>query len=187
MILNNNTLEILENFTKDINENIYGRYISRKLKMNQKTVSNILNKLEKENILKFSIEGKNKYYFLNKANSNIKEIIKIIEINKKIKLTEKYKKFKDLFNQLESKIGGILVIFGSYANFSSNEKSDLDLLVIGKNENVKDLERLYNIKINVVKIEKNKFNKEDILIKEIVKNHVLLKGVEEFTELIWLI
>lgn len=185
MVLNNKTLDILENFADDYNKRIYGREISKKNNMNQKTVSNILNNLEKEHILKFSIEGKNKYYFLNKSNINIKEIIKLMEINRKIKLIEKYKKFRDLFNKIESRTEGILIIFGSYSNFSSNEKSDLDILIMGKNKDFKDLEQLYNIKINVVKINKKMFNKNDILIKEIIKNHIVLKGIEEFIDLIW--
>ena len=80
MILNNNVLDILESFSEDYNKKIYGRGIAKRLKMNQKTASNILNKLEREHILRFSIEGKNKYYYLNNLNQNIKEIIKMIEI-----------------------------------------------------------------------------------------------------------
>lgn len=184
MILNN-ILKILESFYGDYNKKTYGRDISKKLKMNQKTVSNILNKLEKENILKFTIEGKNKYYYLNKLNPHIKEIIKLIEINRKIKFIDNYKRYSDLFAKLETRTDGILVIFGSYANFSANEKSDLDVLFVGKYQELKDLEELYNIKINIVKIDKKKFNKDNILIKEIIKNHVILNGIEEFIGLIW--
>lgn len=184
MILNTNSLKILEDFAENYNKKVYGRNISKKLKMNQKTVSNILNKLEKEHLLKFSVEGKNKYYYLNKSNQNIKEIIKLIEINRKIKFIEKYKKFYELFAKFESKTEGILIIFGSYANFSANEKSDLDVLIIGKNKEIKDLEDLYGLKINIVRINKEKFNKEDTLVKEIIKNHIILKGIEEFIELI---
>lgn len=185
MILNNNILDILEEFATDFNKKIYGREIAKKLKMNQKTVSNILKRLEKEHILKFSVEGKNKYYYINNHHSNIKEIIKLIEINKKMKFIEKYKKFTELFNKFELRTKGILVVFGSYANFSSNERSDLDILIIGKNEEIKDLEELYNIKINIIRIDKNNFDKNDTLIKETIKNHVILKGVEDFIELIW--
>ena len=185
MILNNNVLDILESFSEDYNKKIYGRGIAKRLKMNQKTASNILNKLEREHILRFSIEGKNKYYYLNNLNQNIKEIIKMIEINKKIKFLDRYKKFRDLFNKLELLSKGIIVIFGSYANFSANEKSDLDVFVVGNHKEVKNLEQLYNIKINIVQIDKKKFDKEDILIKEIIKNHIILKGAEEFIELIW--
>jgi len=184
MILNNKTFNILERFLGDYNKKIYGRDIAKNLKMNQKTVSNILNSLEKENILKFSIEGKNKYYYLNNFNANLKEIIKLIEIGRKIKFIEKYKKFRDLFNNLELRTDGILVVFGSYANFSANEKSDLDVLIMGKHQEVKDLEELYNLKINIVKVDKKRLNKEDVMIKEIIKNHIILKGIEGFIELI---
>ena len=185
MIFNNRTLIVLEEFSSDYKKKIYGRNISRKLKMNQKTVSNILNNLEKQNILKFTQEGKNKYYFINKFNSNIKEIIKLIEINRKIRFIEKYKRIQDLFKKLEEKTEGILVIFGSYANFSSNEKSDIDLFVMGKIKEIRDLEQLYNIKANIIISEKNKFNAKEHIIQEIIKNHIILKGVEEFIELIW--
>ena len=83
MLLNKNILKILKEFSTDYNKRVYGRVIARKLKMNQKTVSNILNNLEKEHILKFSQEGKNKYYFMNKFNPSIKEVVKLIEIEKK--------------------------------------------------------------------------------------------------------
>ena len=185
MVLNDKDLEILENFIGDYNKKIYGRDIAKRLRMNQKTVSNVLNKLERRHVLKFSVEGKNKYYYLNHLNPSVKEIIKLVEINRKIKLIETYKKFRDLFNKLESRTDGIIAIFGSYANLSANEKSDIDVLAMGKIKETKDLEGLYGIKINIVKIDKNKFNKEDVLIKEVIKNHVVLKGVEEFIGLIW--
>jgi predicted nucleotidyltransferase len=185
MILKDKTLNILEQFSDDYNKRIYGRDLAKKLKMNQKTISNLLNKLEKLHVLKFSTEGKNKYYFLNVSYPHIKEIIKLIEISKRIKLTEKYKKFIDLFAKLELRVNGILLIFGSYAKFSADERSDLDLLIIGKSKEFGDLEKLYGIKINAVQIDKRNFNKNEILIKEVIKNHVILKGMEEFIELIW--
>src|SRR3989344_7692216 len=168
MLLNNKTNEILMEFSSDYNRRIYGRDIAKKLKMNQKTASNILNKLEKENILKFSKEGKNKYYFLNKFNPQIKEIIKLIEINHKVKFLEKYKRLKELFDKLEQRTQGVLIVFGSYAGFSANEKSDLDIFVLGKITDTEDLEQIYNIKINLIKSNKEKFNKQDNFVKEII-------------------
>ena len=185
MLLNNKAQRILDEFSSDYNKKIYGRDIAKKLKMNQKTVSNILNRLENENVLKFSYEGKNKYYFLNKFNPNIKEIIKLIEINRKIRFIDKNTRFRELFDKLEQKTQGILVVFGSYAQGTNTEKSDLDLFVIGKISNIDELEDLHSIKINVVKSDKNKFNKNEHIIIEIVKNHIILKGLEEFIDLTW--
>src|SRR4030043_593162 len=119
MILNDKTLDILEEFCLGYNKRIYGRQVANKLKMNQKTVSNLLNRLEKEGILKYSTEGKNKYYFLNMLNPQIKDIIKMIEIARKNKFIQKYSKLRELFYALEKRANGTLVIFGSYANFLS--------------------------------------------------------------------
>ncbi len=185
MILNKNLVKILGSFSDDYNKRIYGRDISKKLRINQKTISNLLNKLEKDNILKFSIEGKNKYYYFNKFNPNIRDIIKLIEIQRKIEFFERYKKYRELFDKLDKRAKGILIIFGSYADFSANKKSDLDVFVIGKIDDIKDLEQLYNIKLNIVKINEKDFNKEAIIVKEIIKKHIILKGEDEFIRLIW--
>ena len=60
--------------------------------MNQKTVSNTLSELEKEHILKFKQEGKNKYYYLNEFYPYLKEVINLIETQRKINFLEKYKR-----------------------------------------------------------------------------------------------
>ena len=185
MLLNENAFKVLSEFCSDYNKKIYGGYVAKKLKMNQKTVSNILNNLEKKNIVKYNTEGKNKYYFLNKLNPEVKEIMKIVELGRKNKLFEKYLKLKNLFLELGKKSDGILIIFGSYANFTSNEKSDLDVFSFGRIKDIEELEKKYNLKINIVKSTKKKFNKSDTFISEVVKNHIILKGVEEFIDLIW--
>jgi len=185
MLLHDKTLNILEEFCLDYNKKIYGRRVANKLRMNQKTVSNLLNQLEKEGVLKYSTEGKNKYYFLNMLNPQIKDIIKMLEIARKNKFIQKHSKLKDLFYALEKRANGTLVIFGSYANFTSNKESDLDVFVIGNIKDIEDLEDLYKIKINIIKSSREKINKEEVFMKEIIKNHVIIKGVEEFVELIW--
>lgn len=185
MILNINKMKVLGEFSVDYHRRIYGRDIAKKLKMNQKTVSNVLNELEKEHILKFTQEGKNKYYFLNEFYFNIKEIIQLVEIQRKINFLEKYKKLRELFLKLEERAEDILVIFGSYANFSATEESDLDVFILGRIKDIEDLEEFYDIKINIVKSNKTKFNKNEYIIKEIIKNHIVLQGVEDFIKLIW--
>lgn len=185
MLLNDNAFKILAEFCSDYSKWIYGGQVAKRLKMNQKTVANILNALEKQNIVKYSTEGKNKYYFFNKLNPQISDILKIIELERKNQFTRKYPSLKELFLNLEKRASGTLVIFGSYANFTSNKESDLDVFILGKIGNVEDLEEKYNLKINIVRSNKDKFNKEDTFIKEVIKNHIILKGVEEFIDLTW--
>ena len=185
MLLNNNVLKVFAEFSSDYNKKIYGGQVARKLKMNQKTVANVLNAFEKHHILKYATEGKNKYYFLNKLNPQISDILKILELARKNNFVTKYLKFRELFLALEKKSSGILIIFGSYASFTSNEKSDLDVFVLGKIGEIKDLEEKYGIKINIVKSNKEKFDKNDVFVKEIIKNHIILKGVEQFIDFVW--
>ena len=184
MLHDKKDIKILEEFTSDKNKRIYGVAIAKKFKLNQKTVSNILNNLEKENILKFSKEGKNKYYFLNLLNPRIKEIIKMAEINKKISFIQKHKKFVGLFDEIALRVKGIAIVFGSYAQGNEKHNSDLDLLVIGEIKNVLNLEDSFKVEINIIKSTKNKFTKNKPFVKEIMENHIILKGLEEFVE-IW--
>jgi predicted nucleotidyltransferase len=185
MLLNNKELEILKEFTGDYSVKNYGRKLAAKLKMNQKTVSNILNSLEKENILKFTQEGKNKYYYLNKLNPYARDIVELVEINKRISFLERNKQINNLFLEIEKRSKGIVIIFGSYASFLETKSSDIDLFVIGELEKIKDLESMYNIKINIVKSTKDKFKINEPFVKEIIQNHIIIKGIEEYIELIW--
>ena len=185
MLLNKSELKILEEFAKNKDNRIYGRAISQKYNLNQKTVSNVLNNMEKQGILKFKREGKNKYYFLNKNNPDIKEIIQLTEINKKINFMKSHIRFKGLFEGFGEKASGILIVFGSYAKGIEKKDSDLDILAIGEIKNTKELEKSFGIDVNIIKTKKDKFDKNEPFIKEIMENHIILKGVEEFVDLIW--
>jgi len=183
MLLNKIEFGVLGEFGGDYSKRNYGRAIAKKLKINQKTISNVLIKLEKEHILKFEREGKNKYYFFNKLNPNIKEIIKLIELNKKIEFLDKHNVSRTLFRELEKRTSGILVIFGSFAKKQETKNSDLDLFVIGGIKKIKDLEDSYKIKINIIKAKKT-FSRKEPFFREIVENHIILKGDEDFINLI---
>ena len=86
---------------------------------------------------------------------------------------------------MEKRCDGILIIFGSYAKGTNTEKSDIDIFVMGEIEEIRDLENLYNIEINLIKSSRNKFDKNENIIKEIIENHIILKGIGEFIELTW--
>ena len=90
-----------------------------------------------------------------------------------------------MFDEVEKRASGILVVFGSYARGEETRNSDLDIFLIGKIGELTDLEELWRIKINTVKSTKGKFDKGNNFIKEIIKNHIVLKGVEDFVEMLW--
>ena len=108
----------------------------------------------------------------------------MVEINKKLVFVQKHKKLMKLFDEIDLRVKGVAVVFGSYAQAREKNDSDLDLLVIGEIKNVGDLEDSFKIEINVIKSTKDKFTKNNLFVKEVMDNHVVLKGLEEFVE-IW--
>ncbi|MBI4447428.1 nucleotidyltransferase domain-containing protein, partial [Candidatus Woesearchaeota archaeon] len=73
----------------------------------------------------------------------------------------------------------LAILFGSYAKGTANKESDIDIYIDTKDANLKEEVELISSKISV-KI--GKYNKESLLIKEIEKAHVIIKGVELYYE-----
>jgi hypothetical protein len=80
-----------------------------------------------------------------------------------------------------------IAIYGSYASGYYDEKSDVDILIVGDEKNVKrelvvDIMKKLDkeIQLNVIPIIKwEKMKKDgDHFVKNIIRNHILIKGVE---------
>jgi len=177
-------ITIIEEFCKDYNIKLTGSYIAKKKKLNQKTVSNYLNELENKGILKSKTDGRNKYYFLNLENKEIvKNFIIAIEHLRTIKFYTKNPLIKEIVEKILPYINGIAIVFGSYARGNQKEDSDLDILIIGnaKEDKINEIGEMYNKEINLKIYEKFK---KDILMKEVLKNHIITKNVEKFVSLL---
>ena len=175
-----------------IKKEIHVRELSRFLKISPTTASSLLNKLYKNKVLDINIKGKNKVYNLNKNN------LDLIAIVEKSRLLDLFKDFRikkildDVLKDLDLKFIHSLLVFGSYADFTSSKRSDLDLFFIIDNKkyvnNIKKtlmkIEKRYNKEINGKFILLKEFNKEDNLIKEIIDKHVIIYGVDNFLYLI---
>ncbi|MGD2072375.1 MAG: nucleotidyltransferase domain-containing protein [Candidatus Thorarchaeota archaeon] len=125
------------------------------------------------------MEGRNKVFFL-KKNLQTKNYVFNAERYKQIKLLKKYPELsviaEDILKECHE---DLIVIFGSYAKFTAEKNSDIDVYVETKDRKVKD--RLESIHSRIsVKI--GNFDVKSPLIKEIIKHHMILKGVEEFYE-----
>jgi predicted nucleotidyltransferase len=165
-----------------LNEDLHLRAIAKKLSESHSTISRRLNELLKDNIIDYKIEGKNKTFFI-KKNLKAKNYIFNAERYKFIKLLNQYPELNIIIEDILNKSKNMVILFGSYAKFKANKNSDIDIYVETKDKNIKkDLESL-NSKINV-KI--GTFDPTDNLIKEIVKNHIILKDLEGFYEKIFL-
>lgn len=174
--------DILNLFSKDLNKPRYASELAKLLNANQKTISNSLNDLAKNNILTYDYQGKNKLFRFNKTNS-AKEILLQINLEKKLILR---KKLNLLLSSLEKEIS-LFLVFGSYANNTQTPSSDLDVLIIGDYnvERIRELSEMYQIKIQVHNIKtKAKFKKsllkKEILSSQIVKKHILINNYDFF-------
>jgi predicted nucleotidyltransferase len=162
-----------------IKGNNHIRRIAKNLGESHSTILRRLNELVKENVIDYKFEGRNKVFFI-KKNLQAKSYVFNAERYKQIKLLKKYPELsviaEDILKECHE---NLIIIFGSYAKFVAKENSDIDVYVETKDKKVK--EKLESIHSRIsVKI--GNFDLNSLLIKEIIKDHVILKGVEEFYE-----
>ena len=153
------------------------RGIAKKLNTSHSTVSRKLNSLKKEKVIDYRKEGKNKIFFL-KKNLIAKNYVFQAEANKLIKLLRKCPELRIIFEEIIKKTDEkLIILFGSYAKGIAKKSSDIDLYIETKDRNTKKIVEEINSRISV-KI--GPFDVKSPLIKEIIKDHVIIKGIEEF-------
>lgn len=175
---------MVNNFTNKIiltilNGELHVRGLASKLNTNHVTIINKLRDLVAENVLDFRLKGKNKVYFLKKTieAKNYVLVAELYKLNKTLRLYPVLRHISEKIQQ--NKKMKLAILFGSYAKGVADEKSDIDIFVETKDRDLKrQLEQL-NSKLSV-KI--GSYDKSNPVIKEIEKNHVIIKGVELFYE-----
>jgi predicted nucleotidyltransferase len=178
MVQNKNNLD-LEIILVLLKNKSHLREIARILNQSHSTVSRKISSLIKENILDYKKEGKNKVLFI-KDNLKSKNYIYSAEIYKLNKLLKKYPELSIIFEDIKKYFKGkMIILFGSYAKGNAKEDSDIDIYLETGSNDIKNKLRGLNSKLSI-KI--GKFDANSLLIKEIIKEHVIIKGVEEFYE-----
>jgi len=178
MVQNKNNIEseIILNLIKNKS---HLREIARNINKPHSTVLRKINELVKENILDYKREGKNKVFFI-KDNLKTKNYIYSAEIYKLSKLIKKYPELSIIFEDIKKKTPkGMIILFGSYAKGNPKKESDIDIYIETTNPAIKKELQSINSKLSI-KI--GKFDSSSLLIKEIIKNHVIIRGVEDFYE-----
>lgn len=182
----NKELRIIALYTGNYKAEFYLRQIAKLAKLPLKTCQNILLNLEKEKILKSKVEGKNKYFSLNLGNIQTKSYLLQAEIQKLDNFLDHYPEFKTLLKSIYINIP--IIIFGSFAKFKADKNSDLDLLVLSKEEQ-KFPHHLLPYKIHQVNLSEDSFKKalieKETLIKEIEENHIILNNPSSYVNIIW--
>lgn len=174
--------ETIKIYTQGYDKQFYLREISKLSKLPLKTTQNLLSELEKENILKSSIHGKNKYFRLNLNNIQTKFYLLKAEIDKTNEFLDKYPVFKTFLKAVKD--NPLIIVFGSYAKLKADKSSDLDILTTAKLPLHLIPYKIHKIEISETSVKKAVKNHETLL-KEIEKNHVILSGHSLYLDIMW--
>jgi predicted nucleotidyltransferase len=178
MVQNKNNLE-LEIILVLLRNKAHLREIARTLNESHSTILRKINELLKENVLDYKKEGKNKIFFI-KNNLKAKNYVYSAEIHKLNNLLRKHPELSIIFEDLKNNFSkGMIILFGSYAKGIPKKDSDIDIYLETNDNNIKTRVKETNSKLSI-KI--GKFDTKSLLIKEIIKNHIILRGLEDYYE-----
>jgi len=191
--INQTTLKILGLYLDDYEKSLHLREISREAQIDVKAIQLQLQKLEKINVLSSIIRGRNKDYSLNLNNVTTKYYLIMAEIFASIIHLKKNFMIKKIVEEIENKIHDPLILFGSFAKGTYTKESDVDIFMIGdKKINtglIIEATSMVGRKISVKSTSREQFleglRNNDPLIKEIVSNHIVLKGADQFSDIMW--
>lgn len=190
MILNATRIRIMEEFLRDYKIRLTGSTIAKNKGLNQKTVANSLKEFEEMGILRSTMQGKNKLYYLNLDDKKtIENFISAVEYLRTMEFYKKQPLIKEIITKIVPYCKGIVAIFGSYAKGTQKKDSDLDILIGSYNlKEIEKISKMYKIEINIKHYPLNSFRKalinKDPLTEEVIKNHILILDAEKFVSFI---
>ena len=180
---------LLENKTKELNIS----NIAEIIKLDYKTVHNIIQRLNQKKIIELKSFGKScKIELINQFHPIIfeAEYARREEIlrNKNLNL------ILDYFKGLQTKLY-ILLLFGSYAKKTQTKESDIDLLFIVPDNDEKFESKIINISRTIpLKLHINIFKESEFIAmknskkitvgQEAINNNIILYGIENYYEII---
>ena len=191
--INHTTLRILGLFLNNYYKTAHMREISREVNIDVKAVGLQLKRLVQANVLSNSRRGRNKEYRLNLGNLATRSYLLLAEVFATINYLGDNFLIKKLSTEIEDKVQAPIILFGSYARGEATEDSDIDLFIISEKdideEAVTEVTRLTGREVNIKTTNNHKFlmglMDNDPLIKEVISNHVVIKGAEELVEIMW--
>ena len=162
-----------------LKKQMHGRELAKELDTSLTRIQSILTDLRNINIIDYKVEGKNHIYFI-KKNLMAKSFIINSENYKLAKIINKHPQLEPIFQDIILKSKGCLIIlFGSYAKGTSKKDSDIDIYIETTDQKIKEeVQKIYDL----ISVKIGKFNPDNLLIKEIIKNHAIISRVEKYYE-----
>ncbi len=160
---------------------LHVRGIAKTINTPHANISRVMKRFLEKNVVDFRIEGKNKTLRLKKGVESLNYVY-MAEHFKLLKLLEKYQNMSIIIDSILLKLGkkiDLVLMFGSFAKFNAKKDSDIDVFIETDDRKIKTGVESINSKLSV-KI--GKFDKNSPLIKEIIKDHIIIKGIEYYYE-----
>lgn len=156
------------------------RQLAQEVGVPPSTISRILARLEEENVVDFTRQGKNKIYFL-KQTLEAKQYLLFSEQYKFLQLIQE-PSLRRICKELQEKTNGeLLLLFGSFANNMQTTTSDIDIYVETKDVTLRSKLQSIDQRLS---IQMGHFEKSSALAQEIIKKHVVIQNVERFYSLL---
>ena len=158
---------------------LHVREISKITSIPLSNTSRIMKCLIEQNVVDFKSEGKNKIFSIKNTLSAL-QFVKIAEHYKFLTLLEMFPFFSSLLESVLSKSNSeLVIIFGSYARLDPKIGSDIDIYISTRDKTIKKQIEMIHSKLSV---KNGDFNPENLLVQEIIKNHIIVRGVDSFYE-----
>ncbi len=189
--------KIVNLLTKDIEKRFTINEIAKELNEYYSFVHRTVIKLAKEGVIIKNKAGKSYLCSLNMENEKTLALIKLSEIEKKEEFCNANKELKLILDDfvesaVKQKDIAAIVLFGSYAKGRETKESDIDILLITKRKSgidktAKDIYAKYGKEISPILLSPNDFKKQrnGAAIKEIINDHYILYGVENFVNMVF--
>jgi predicted nucleotidyltransferase len=188
-------LKALALFREDYRKSIHVREIARRVGVRPSSILPHLQKLVNLNVLTHSLvpRGRNKEYSLNLDNLSTKYCMAEAEINVTFNFLQNNYLIKKVLSELGKELEGVALLFGSYAKQVATAKSDIDIFLISNHKvndsSVEEISRTIGKDINVERADRGQFVRNfsgnEPLTREVVGNHIILKGFDVFCDMMW--
>ncbi len=190
--INQTTLKILGLYRNNYKISMHVREIARETKVDVKAIQLQLRRLERVNVLSSALKGKNKEYRLNLNNFAAKYYMTMAEAFFTISFLDKNFQIKKIISEINGKIDGIILLFGSFAKGYATKESDIDIFFIADKFDRSVIEEVGDVigrRISVKSSSKQQFlnglKNADPLISEVALGHITLKGMDDFCDIMW--
>lgn len=193
--INKIRLEIIGLYRNNYLSRFHIREMARLIGKSHVSLLPHLRKFEKDKILLTKQVGKSKVYSLNFDNNQVREFLSLSEKKKSLEFLNKEFFIKKIYDEsISINLNGCLILFGSYASGTHLKESDIDLLYTGDMREsekgaLKEFGKTYGKEIHLVSMTlkqfKEQLQKQNALIKEVIKNHIILYNHDIFINEIW--